>query len=342
MDDKIYNLIEVFIKYSLWPLLCILALIFYRKQLGAILSNLSGAKSFKVQSPVLNIEATATTIVKLDNEDNTPPTENLPQSTKSTISNEIKTDWFTTVWDLFDEGKFDEARHYFDETMKQQHDHLDHNKEYPFFLFIKYIFSPNNEILNELASKIKVINTFQNKRYYIDNYIGCLKKTKQYLKAISFIKEELPTVHSPIEKAHLTLKLSQLYIDNFEDNTAESTLTALIDNLETIEDNEREEYLSRCYKQLADIEKSKGNLFNYALCLDKATEYSPNDIDGIFSAAYEAANTPLRAIEIANYSQLINLEPKNSMAYNNMGVTTGKCDLKLISSEHFNKCSGIR
>ncbi|MBE3507137.1 hypothetical protein IM285_06460, partial [Enterobacter cloacae complex sp. I10] len=132
MEEKLYNLIEVFIKYSLWPLLCILALIFYRKQLGAILSNLSGARNFKVQSPVLNIEATTT--VQLENEDNAPPTENLPQNTKPTISNEIKTDWFATVWDLFDEGKFEDARYYFDETMKQQHHHLEYNKEYPFFL----------------------------------------------------------------------------------------------------------------------------------------------------------------------------------------------------------------
>ncbi|CAM6750862.1 tetratricopeptide repeat protein [Enterobacter hormaechei] len=335
MEDKLYNLIEVFIKYSLWPLLCILALIYYRKQLGAILSNLSGARNFKVQSPVLNIEATTT--VQLENEDNAPPTENLPQNTKSTISNEIKTDWFATVWDLFDEGKFEDARHYFDETMKQQHHHLEYNKEYPFFLFVKYMFLPSNEVLNEFKSKINEINIFQNKRHYIDNYISCLTKTKQYSKGISFVKEELRAVHSPIEKAHLTLKLSQLYIDNFEATKAELIITSLIDKLETIEGDERDEYLSRCYNQLAEIEKGKDNLFNYALCLDKAAEYSPSDIDGIFSAAYEAANTPLRAIEIANYSQLINLDPKNSMTFNNMGVTTGKCGLKLISSEHFNK-----
>lgn len=338
MNEKIYNLVEIFLKFSLWPLLCITAIILFRGQIRSILSNIGGANSVKLNSAVLNFEATTSKSVAQtqDSEDLVDTLENVKSTIKKPSQDEINKDWFITAQDLLSNGKIKEARCYFDNFMKNDIKNENYAQEHSFYLYLEYSSTLNAEILKECLTYVNQTGDILKKNYYINNYISCLQLTKQYEKAIKFIEKEIEPIPNLAVKTNLTVRLAQIYTETSDLQKAKDLVIVLIEKLEMIDDDSTDTHLHSAYLQLAEIEKKNNNNFNCALCLDKAAEYSPSDTNLIFNAAYETSNVALTALEVSNYSHLINLDVKNSNIFNNIGVTTDRLNLNLVSGKYYN------
>ncbi|HBY9523584.1 TPA: tetratricopeptide repeat protein [Klebsiella aerogenes] len=343
MSEKTYNLAVVFLTYSLWPVLGIVAIILFRTQIKAILTNIGGASSVKLNSPVLNIEAT--TSVTLQNQENndeaSEPLENTNKNIQISSDDNSENSWFKHVNDLFEKGKHIEASEYFYNFIKNKNGSVDYPKEHAFFLYLQYTYILSSDVLKEITSCIEQTNDIEKRSIYINSYISCLDHTKQYRKAISFLEAQINSIHELKNKAHLTLRLSYLYAEDSELVKAQDIITRLISDIDKNPYPDMDIHMSDAYNRLSKIEKSKGNEFNCALCLDKAVEYSPSDIDTMFTAAYESSTVELSALEVSNYETLISLDAKNDTAINNMGVTAGTFDLKLTSGGYYTDAKNL-
>lgn len=335
MSAQLYHLIEVALKSNLWPILGIVGIILFRHQIALILSNIGSAKKVKVDSSGFTLESGSGEQQEKtsDETDTITDTTQLPAIVNKPENN----DWFDKVFSLFDEGKSAEAENFFNEYIGDANNTSKYHKDYPFFLYIKYSFAPNEAILKELQGVIERTNEYEQKRIYIASYVNCLESTAQHEKAIKFITNELSKSPNTDEKAQLTVMLSRNYIKNFQTKEAEDLVIQLIDELKESDITNIDKYMHDAYEQLANIEKSKQNDYYHALCLDKAAEYAPTERETLFSSAYQAAQTVLDPIEISNYDKLLIIDPKYSMAQNNMGVTARKFDLKLVSGHYYTK-----
>ncbi|HHK9551390.1 hypothetical protein VB265_05800 [Enterobacter sichuanensis] len=195
MTEKAYNLIEIFLKFSLWPLLAIVALIIFRSQIRAILSNIGGANNVKLNSAVLSFEATTTkpTIAVQESDERTDIVESAQNTKKTTSLKATDDDWFTDIYDLLTDGKSDEAQEAFDNFIRKKGDSINYAKEHSFFLYLKYKHTLNSDISNQILVSIEQSNEPEKKQFYIDSYISCLQITKQYGKAITFLKKKYRT-----------------------------------------------------------------------------------------------------------------------------------------------------
>lgn len=337
MTEKAYNLIEIFLKFSLWPLLAIVALIIFRSQIRAILSNIGGANNVKLNSAVLSFEATTTqsTIATQESDERTDIVESAQNTKKTSALKATGDDWFTEIYDLLTDGKSDEAQEAFDNFIRIKDDSINYAKEHSFFLYLKYKYTLSSDISNQILGSIEQSNEPEKKQFYIDSYISCLQITKQYGKAITFLEKNIEHASSVKNRARLVTRLSAILCENSEQEKAKKIIIELIETLEKDNDDDIEFGLHLAYKKLADIEKNTNNNFNYALCLDKAAEYVPTDTNAMFDAGYEASKVALSSLEVSNYRNLISLETKNSMAYNNIGATSARFKLKIISGSYF-------
>lgn len=342
MSTQVYNLIEVALKYSLWPILCILGICLFRKQLSLILSNIGSARKVKVDSSGFSLE-TGKDEVKDKTSDESSTTPDTLQLASIEESNEKKINgWFDKVYSLFEEGKSTEAELYFNEYINNIPEPSKFHEDYPFFLYVKYKFTPNESIPKELLTFIERTNEYEQNRMYIASYCNCLEDTSQYDKAIKFITELLNKYNNNIKaKTSLTVRLSRNYLKNFQIKESEDVIIKILDELKNCDESELEQYFQNAYEQLAEIEKTNKNTYNYVLCLDKAAEYMPTEKEALFSSAYQASQTVLNPIEIANYDKLLTIDSKYGMAQNNMGATASKFNLKLISGDYYSKAEDL-
>ncbi len=74
---------------------------------------------------------------------------------------------------------------------------------------------------------------------------------------------------------------------------------------------------------MAKILKEQGDTRAQSLALEKSVEYSPGNRERLFDAAYAQSNDHLDFLAISNYSTLIDIDPNNATALNNLGVCAG-------------------
>lgn len=81
MTPEMYSLIDTALKFSLWPILCIVIAVVYHKQLKSLINKLISAKKLKMNAGPLTFETDENQ--SISNDDNLDETGNLdtPPST---------------------------------------------------------------------------------------------------------------------------------------------------------------------------------------------------------------------------------------------------------------------
>jgi len=100
------------------------------------------------------------------------------------------------------------------------------------------------------------------------------------------------------------------------------------------------EALSTLYGGLADLYHKADNSELRAIALDKAIECNPNDARLRFDAAYSYGENGLRALALMHYQTLLDFQPNNSVALNNIGVTYGELKMPMKQGEFYKKAAG--
>ncbi|EFJ2364042.1 hypothetical protein [Escherichia coli] len=339
MTPEMYSLIDTALKFSLWPILCIVIAVVYHKQLKSLINKLISAKKLKMNAGPLTFETDENQ--SISNDDNLDETGNLDTPPSTDIQERKDTHWFLPVESLLEENKVKEAKNVFLEFIRENNN-VDYYKEHSFFSYILFEKTQDENVLSELLLEIKQSNNSNAKLEYINSYISCLDLTNQFTKAINFLTSEIAQTNDDKYKVNYIILLSKMYLGNLEIEKAEQTIVELIRELTYKNSDEFDDELYQSYIQLAEIQKRKKNKVDYALCLDKALQFKPSNTDTLFSAAYQASQMPfLESIAISNYSLLNNLSPKHDSVINNLGVAANKLNLKIIACDYYRKAKGL-
>lgn len=329
MEERIFKVIELLIANAAWPLTVSLLCFIFRNQIIKILEKLTGSKTFKVSTPVVNIEG------EFQISDDIPDVASKIETENLKNEDEIEKPsnwWYADVTIALEGGDEVKAREIFDEYIRMNKDVAIVDSEHSLFLYKLYKHNQSEKTLTEIYKKIESNNIYQDKKHYINIYLMCLDYTGQYKRAIYFLTQEIEKLTDPKVKIELTIRLSKLYLSDLDTINAKKVILDSIDKASNDSLMNYDEQLYNCYIQLAEIEEKQGNKVHEALCLNKALEYNPTSKETLFSSAYASIDSTLEAIQVSNYTQLLNLDPENSAALNNLGVTAGNLGLKGIST----------
>ncbi|MGT8783996.1 hypothetical protein ACR71X_11350 [Klebsiella oxytoca] len=340
MTSETYSLVDTALKYALWPFLLILIVVLFRKQIKEFLNTLNSAKKVKLGVDGFSFETnTDNPIINNEVNDENGKLDPPPIIKEKEIE---KTYWYLSVNDLLKDNKIQEAKTEFETFVREHKDTINYDAEYAFFSYLLYQTTKDENILDDLLLNIKQSKEPNIKKEYVNSYIYCLNLTLQYTKAISFLKKIISeTDDLKINSAYI-ISLSKIYLSSLDINKGESEIIKLIRTLSNDDIEKFEDELFLAYLQLAEIEKTKDDKINYALCLDKALEFKPSNESTLFSAAYESSQLNfLDSLAISNYSHLENLAPKNDAVINNLGVAANKLELKIIACDYYRKAKDL-
>ena len=123
-----------------------------------------------------------------------------------------------------------------------------------------------------------------------------------------------------------------------KDNQSSEARKVLINRLSIIEEDWQRAII---FDALSEIENSLGNKTISIYCKDKSLEYNPNNLEELFSSAFEASGEEVNEIAISNYLKLTKFDSDHSIALNNLGVQAQEAELSIIAMENYKKASDL-
>ncbi|HBC0641551.1 TPA: tetratricopeptide repeat protein [Serratia marcescens] len=322
-----------------WPIAFIVASLIFRKPLVNLVNKLERLKYNKGDSC---LEATITPSTEVTTEKAIAQSTTIKTVDEPTIdrdddkNDDIQTtNWIDSVNYELKKPDIDGARKAFEQSRKECSSENEFYMRKSIFLYLIYDKTHNEDILNELENHIKDAKTEEQAADASIWYVMCLEMTKQYKVSISFLLKQLQKLKNPEQITATIVSLSDSYLLDSEPEKAKKII------IQRLGENLSNKDYSLLYSKLSEIEESLGNGQNAALCLDKAVEYSPNDKELFFNSAYKASKNDLPAIEISNYDILTFIDPENSLALNNLGVSADTIKLESIAARYFEKASNL-
>lgn len=152
-----------------------------------------------------------------------------------------------------------------------------------------------------------------------------------------------------LEKAEATYRRAlEAAISQIEKARAILQVTKCMSNLGRFEDGidlvtqqigafSQDEAISTLFEAIGLLEKGKGNSEMYGIALEKSIELRPGVTGQIFSAAYALSEgkSLFSPLSLLNYETLIHVEPDNSTALNNLGVTLKQFELPIGAIHYY-------
>lgn len=318
---ELAKLLINYLENNTWALLLFTFIIIIRNSISNIFNRLislkfsygeaHGSIEAALPSPVLNTSTESQADIK-----DTPET----QVTEEPPVREEQPGWFSRVYDCLSKDEVSIAQSIFEEA---QHQELNSDKRHEnegLYLYFLFTLASDQSAIKKLE--------FLYQRSQGDKQ---LMTTTTWL---SFIYRDIKDYESAanswrrLDKALTENSTKTEAKINFAKVEVESgNLTSALNLLETeLKNDVTNEQRSLIYEEISKIYRQKGNSRNSSIALEKSLEFSHGDREKLFNAAYTQSNSNLNLLAIENYSTLINLESKNSMALNNLGVCAG--DLK--------------
>ncbi len=338
MADKPTQLIEMlkiilqFVSDNIWPVVVILFLIICKDALSEFVKRIINLK-FKKGKTEVGLEAYSPEIVT-----EVKKAKSIEKEPKEESAEELKIEerkdkdnWFGKMYSAFEKGEIDGAKtifrdYYAGETNEEKR--LDNES---FFLYLLYskgkerdaiqklIFlakkAPNEELMVKILFWVSVCYRDSNNK---------MAEIALWKDIISKLKESLNLTNCIVYYAY-ALK---------EDKKTKDGMDLLKKRLRKIQTDEERLML---YKAMSDMEKDLGNIEMAALCKEKLVQIKPDDDELLFDAAYAESEASLRSLSVCNYNTLINLDDKNSTAWNNLGVCASEFKLDTKAFDFYQK-----
>lgn len=243
--------------------------------------------------------------------------------------------WFELCMKAFSDGDIDEAKDAFRRHCQDQDDLEAIHKEKSFFLYLQFTTGKDMGALKELELHAKKA---ENEELKVRS-LGWLSKAfiydKQFDKAIELWKNLQTELTDISLKTGLQLKLSEAYLSSDAPDLAKTVLIQTLNGQTT--DNQK----AQAFRLLAQVEQKANNKKLSTYCLDKATQYEPENLGELFEAAHSAADSSVNELAILNYKLLTSRQPNNAGAWNNLGVEAKQVDLNIMSIQSYSKSSEL-
>jgi tetratricopeptide (TPR) repeat protein len=270
----------------------------------------------------------------IPNQENKPSLEQKNnKELKLTSENAKNKDWFTELHKAFIESRIDDAKLIFSEYEKTENNPVELEKNKSTYLYLLFTKGNDNFALGELNKLIESSSNEESKYTALVFLSFCYQDGRQIKLDIELWEKYIKTFTNSSLITESTIQLAQALFrdDNFIQ--AKHILITLLNK--TAELN----FKSDIFNTLSKIEKGLGNKNLAVYCKDKSQELKPNDRDGLFNTAYEASEENIDPLSISNYSVLLNIDPDNSTAFNNLGVKAQEAELKTKAVENYKKSS---
>ncbi|MFM5585355.1 hypothetical protein ACET8Y_21970 [Aeromonas veronii] len=266
------------------------------------------------------------------------PDEKPIKNDSITHANEVEgidKSWFLSIHKAFIEERFEDANKLFKEYVLEETDKIKLNDTNGFYLYCKYKYERDESAIKELEKLAITIESDKNKYDCLEWLSFCFLESLQYEKCTNMWSSFIQSTDDDIIKTKAIINMAHAISKNGNPENAKHHLSKrLFDNLDTTQQ-------SLLYRALSEVEKVLGNNLIAVYCKDKSLEFDANNRSELFDSAYAASNENANTISICNYTRLIDIDEKNSMALNNLGVIAKDEKFDIVSIDSYRSSSKL-
>ncbi|ODY21061.1 hypothetical protein BBM17_02600 [Vibrio parahaemolyticus] len=287
---------------------------------------LDRTNNISYENGVLKVEASANST----QEDLSEEIPSAPTKDQNYLESETQNDdgWFNAAFMALEEGDVSKAEEIFRRWECNVIDLDEAYRDRGLFYYMQFDVAHHFEAINLLEQHLKKAETDSQKMQTLQWLSEVLVKEKLFDKALNIWTTAINELTEDSLLFDAKLRLAKVSI---EYELLEQGKKILISILKSASSNIQ---LTKVYHALADVEEKLGNKQISAYCLDKATEYSPQDTDELFTSAYNASQAGVEELAISNYMRLTQRNPNHAVAWNNLGVEARNsgCHIKAMTS----------
>lgn len=323
---ELAKLLINYLENHTWALLLFAFIIIIRHSISNIFNRLTSLK-FSYGEAHGSIEAALPSPALSKSTENQADIKDTPESgaTEETPVREEQPGWFSRAYDCLSKGEIATAQNIFEEAQRQELNSDERHENEGLYLYFLFTLTNDHSAIKKLESLYQRSQGDKQLTSATTWLSFLYRDIKDYESAVFSWQRLEKALTKASSKIDANINLAKIEIDSGNLTSALSLLEAELKKDAT--NSQR----SVIYEEISKIHKQKGNNRNSSIALEKSLEFSHGDREKLFNAAYAQSNSNLNLLSIENYSTLINLDSKNSMALNNLGVCAG--DMKALGKQ---------
>lgn len=327
-----------FISDNMISIVILVIIVIYRKGFSDLLTRLTGF-DFSNGNSKVGVQAAAPNLAATHGSKVIEQTDSSHEDAEETTI-DVKPDekdWYPTVNKALDIGDLEQAEAIFEMYKVEEKDPKTLFRSKCIFQYLMYRkgnVSNSLLLLEQLIDKIEDGDKDEENRFYCLIWLSwALSETEQFEREIALWTGVLNKFESETFKVKVIVELALAYKNNNQLDLSKKVLLDMMTSTNTSKN------ISALFVSLSAIEKELGNVQHAAFCLDKAVECNPENLDGMFNAAYSASNNNAPELAICNYNLLTKMSPNSALAINNLGVAISEAGLKIKSVDNYRLAS---
>jgi len=323
---------------SLWRLVVALAILFalffFRKPIHRLINNMRrfkvkrGETEVSVESPQDEAESGQTA------KQSTPPkSARLPETPDQSQAEEPPSPYANLYESLVIKRNSDEAEKAFIALQSSETDATKKQSNEIIYWKMRYEYLNDSHALDKLKEYGDNPKTKADGLYWL---AACYQYSRNFPRAIEILAQSLSAELSDDDRAQHISALARCHIKNSDPHAA---MQVLIDGLTRVH---KPESKARIYQSIASVHESSSDQVMRAIALQKALEYSPENPDILFNAAYAESEAGISALCATNYNTLLSFRPDYTSGHNNLGVEFNKLHMPIKAVTSYNKAAELK
>ncbi|WP_318480383.1 tetratricopeptide repeat protein [Photobacterium leiognathi] len=320
-----------FISNNIGWLTFIVFIVVFRDALSDLFKRLTGLNISNGESKLGLNAVPPMKSESMEPQQDSPVSEPKAQELEPVVSENEAKSWFAAVNEALEEGDIEKSRKVFKAYELEATDQSKLYSDKSLYLYLMF-HKANDRSAIALLEKHLDESPNEELRYNALTWLSyCLNDSKQFSKDIELWRNESSRFQSQEIDTKVAKDLAFAYRANGDLDEAKNIL---INKLKTLQQSKHKALI---FSALALVEEEQGNKAMGAYCRDKSVENDPENLDEVFSSAYNASEAGIDELAISNYVLLTGVNPKNSTAWNNLGVQAKESELNTKAIENYGK-----
>ena len=169
---------------------------------------------------------------------------------------------------------------------------------------------------------------------HVNYFLGLtFKHANDYPRALQAFERAYDLAETDRRRSHCDVRIAETLHASGDSAGALERLTAGLADAPSVD------IASRYYGGVADFYDREQDPLLSAIALEKALEGAPNDTSKRFDAAYRYAETAFRDLAASHYANLLEYEPTESGALNNLGVQFERRDVPIEAVRYYRRAA---
>jgi len=256
---------------------------------------------------------------------------------QSQIINEVKGDkLFSEMHSAFLDGRPEDGRRAFESYQETITDPKERLRTRALYLHLNYIHGGSAESLAQLEQIFSETTDPEDREDIVCWLAWCYSSTRNFPAERDLWQNMLDASTEADKRAGIMRNLVTSLTNLQQFDVAKELLITEIRRSSTVP-----KALAILYNVLANLEQKHGDAFVAAIAYDKAIQFSPQDTDVMFSAAYAQSQCELNYCSYINYDTLLRLRSDKDMAANNIGVQAAELAMPGRSVTYYKKAMDL-